>query len=309
LFGHAVWRSLALVALGVFLSSAWSPRTNFTFVNVLAQIGLGYWFVALFLDRPPAAQWVTAPLILLGYWALFALYPLPPDAPSIPATALEPYGHPQTGFAAHWEKYDNVAAAFDRWFLNLFPRPEPFRINEGGYQTLNFVPSIATMLFGVVAGQWLRTPRPGLVKVVGLIVAGAVSMAAGTALEPFCPIVKRIWTPTWVLYSTAWTCWLLAFFHGVIDVAGWRRWSFPMVVVGMNSIAMYVMAQLMKPWVRGQLRIHAGTLLRAGPLKRLGAGPDVFSGTYGPIVESVSVLLVLWLICLWLYRKKIFVRL
>ena len=68
-----------------------------------------------------------------------------------------------TGFFAHWNKNANVAAAFDRWFLNLFPHPadHPFVFNEGGYATLNFVPSIATMLFGVLAGELLRSrPEP-----------------------------------------------------------------------------------------------------------------------------------------------------
>ena len=65
------------------------------------------------------------------------------------------------GFFAHWNKNRNAAAAFDRWFLNLFPRPDgkPFVVNEGGYATLNFVPSIATMIFGVLAGELLRSSR------------------------------------------------------------------------------------------------------------------------------------------------------
>ena len=216
----------------------------------------------------------------------------------------------ERGFAAHWEKNANVAAAFDRWFLNRFPRPEPFAFNEGGYATLNFVPSIATMLFGVLAGRWLRTGRSGGEKCLGLMLAGAVCLVAGTALDPvYCPVVKRIWTPSWVVYSTAWTCWLLAAFYGVIDVAGRRRWAFPFVVVGLNSIAMYVMAQLMKPWVRDQIKIHVGTLFRwLRDRFGLPLDPRVFAGAYGPIVESASVTLVLWLICLWLYRRKVFLR-
>jgi predicted acyltransferase len=77
-------------------------------------------------------------------------------------------------------------------------------------------------------------------------------------------------------------------------VRGYRRWAFPLVVVGMNSIAMYCMAQLMKGWVRDRLSIHLG--------------PEWFAGPYGVVVQSAGVLLVLWLICLWMYRRGIFLR-
>jgi predicted acyltransferase len=319
-FRHVLWRSLVLVALGIFLSSASSRQVNFTFVNVLTQIGLGYWFVWLVLRRPPWVQAAVAGLILVAYWGLFALYPVPPrGTPSgLPAnwTFMQ-------GFAAHWEKNLNAAADFDRWFLNLFPREKPFTFNEGGYQTLNFVPSIATMLFGVLAGKWLRSAYEARVKVLGLMLAGAVCLALGTTLDPvtvvdreswarldvLCPIVKRIWTPSWTVYSTAWTCWMLAGFYGVIDVLGWKKWAFPFTVVGMNSIAMYVMAQLLPGWIRRQIQIHVGTLFgwlhdRVGlPLSR-----EVFAGSYAPLLWSLAVLLVLWLATYWMYRRKLFLR-
>jgi predicted acyltransferase len=147
--------------------------------------------------------------------------------------------------------------------------------------------------------------------VLGLALAGAVGLVAGTMLdsEGLCPIVKRIWTPSWVLYSTGWTCWLLAAFYGVVDVAGKKRWAFPLVVVGMNSIAIYVMSQLLKPYVGRQLRIHAGTLLvwlrdRWG----MTVNPDPFAGASGPVIRSLAILAVFWLVCLWLYRRRIFLR-
>lgn len=109
-----------------------------------------------------------------------------------------------------------------------------------------------------------------------------------------CPIVKRIWTPSWALYSTAWTLWMLAAFYWVIDVKGWKRWAFPLTVVGMNSIAMYCMAQLLKPWITKTLKIHIDQ--------------DLFTTEVGKVEEHLARLLVMWLICLWLYRQKIFVK-
>jgi heparan-alpha-glucosaminide N-acetyltransferase len=297
LLGHAVLRSIILIVLAVFLSSNGSRHTDFSFVNVLGQIGLAYTFVFLLLGRHPGFQFAAAVAILVADWLLFALYPFPgADFPLGKYRAFEPWLM-MPGFFAHWNKNVNVAAAFDRWFLNLFPHPSdhPFLYNEGGYATLNFLPSIATILFGVLAGELLRSNRGHVVKLQALLVAGAVGWALGEILNAsICPIIKRIWTPSWVVSSTGWTCWMLAAFYAVIDVAGYRRWAFPLVVVGMNSIAIYLMSQLMKPFVAASLRTHFG--------------PAIFAGPYGPLVRGASILLVFWLICLWLYRQKIFIK-
>ena len=127
LFGHSVYRALLLVALGIFLRSQARPQTYFTFEDVLTQIGLGYVFLFLLAWTRPAVQWAAAAVILVGYWAAFALYPLPPagfDTTLVGVPANWP--HHLTGFAAHWDKNTNLANAFDQWFLNLFPRERPF---------------------------------------------------------------------------------------------------------------------------------------------------------------------------------------
>ena len=297
MFGHALLRSLILIVLAVFLASNGSRETHYTFINVLGQIGLGYSCVFLLLGRGPTVQLAAAVAILLADWLLFALYP--------PADAEFPFARYgvkdpsilMTGFFAHWNMNGNVAAAFDRWFLNLFPQPpgRPFVFNEGGYATLNFIPSMATMIFGVLAGELLRSGRDRLNKLKNLLLAGAIGVSLGLVLDAtICPIVKRIWTPSWSIYSAGYACWMLAGFYALIDVAGFRRWSFPLVVVGMNSIAIYLMAQLMKPFVASTLRTHFGQ--------------DLFSGRYGPLIRSSSTLLVFWLICYWLYRRRIFIK-
>lgn len=301
MFGHALVRSAILVALGVFLASHGSPRTNFVFTNVLAQIGLGYPFVFLLLRARPWGQALAALLILVGYWALFAFVPFEPSKAPLVLNAMYNDREWLEGFPAHWIKHQNIAAAFDRWFLNLFPRPDgqPYQINTGGYATLNFVPSIATMLFGVLAGELLRSNRSGTAKIQTLILLGSLGLVIGLALDPWaCPLVKRIWTPSWTLYSAGWASWLLATFYGLIELRGWRRWSFPLVVAGSNSIALYLMAQLMKPFVRDSLRTHLGAAAYEAPL-----GP-----TYAPLFESAAVLMVLWLVVLGMYRQRIFLR-
>src|SRR5690606_30324200 len=120
-----------------------------------------------------------------------------------------------------------------------------------------------------------------------------------------CPIVKRIWTPSWTIFSTGWTLLLLAFFFLIIDGFGIKFWAFPFVVVGMNSIAIYMMAQLMKPWVWNTLTIHFGYLVTG--LQEL-LNRHLIDPRFTPMVRPISVLIVLWLICFWMYRRKIFIR-
>jgi predicted acyltransferase len=132
-----------------------------------------------------------------------------------------------------------------------------------------------------------------------------------------CPLVKRIWTPSWAVFSSGCTFWMLAGFYLVIDVWGWRRWALPLVVVGMNSIAMYCMAQLMKGWVSQNLQTHLGpvalpalTHVGVPVLSAMGVSFDPVwaNNTFGPITQSAAVLGVLWLICLWMYRRGLILR-
>lgn len=297
---HTLWRGLALVLLGVFLAtSSGNKMTNFTFVIVLAQIGLGYPFLWALAWTKPRTQAIAAAAILIGYWALFALYPVPPSDFNYQQVGVPADWKHLTGFEAHWDKNVNVAAAFDRWFLNLFPRDKPFVFNDGGYQTLNFIPSLATMLFGLLAGGLLRSDKSPRERIQWLVIAGVAGLLIGFALDAagICPNVKRIWTPTFAIFSTGWTCLMLAAFYAIIDVRGWKRWAFPLVVAGMNSIALYCISMLLKPFVRERLKLHAGQGIF-----------EIFGKTYAPMVEMTFFLLILWLVSWWMFRRKIFLR-
>jgi heparan-alpha-glucosaminide N-acetyltransferase len=299
MFGHALWRALALILLAVFLTSASSRRTEWIFTNVLAQIGLGYPFLFLLAFAKPRTQWITAFGILFAYWLAFALYPLPPANIDWKAVGVPENWRHLTGFAAHWDKSYNFAAAFDQWFLNIFPRETPFVFNKGGYQTLNFIPSLATMILGMLAGQLLRSERPMTGKLNRLLIAGIASVALATIIEAtgLCPIVKRIWTPSWAIYSGGLVTLLLAGFVAVIDWQGWKRWAFPLVVAGLNPITLYCLWQLSGGWIRQNLKTHFGQDIFAS-----------FGATYTPILERGAVLLMFWLILFWMYRRKIFLR-
>ena len=190
--------------------------------------------------------------ILAGFWAAFVLYPLPGpdfDYPQVGVPANWP--HLYSGFLAHFNKNSNLSWAFDVWFLNLFPRDAPFRYNSGGWSTLSFVPTLATMMLGLWAGQWLAAARSMEEKLKGLVTGGAALTLAGLLLQwlHISPIVKRIWTPAYTLYSGGLVLLMLAVFYAVIEWKGWRRWSFPLVVIGANSIAVYVMSGTIEHFV------------------------------------------------------------
>jgi predicted acyltransferase len=299
---HAVWRALVLILLGVFLRSTSRGMTNWTFEDTLTQIGLGY--VALFTlgFRPLRDQWIALVAILAGYWAAFALWPLPPANFDYAAVGVKPdwlatYG--LTGFAAHWQKNSNLAWAFDTWFLNLFPREKPFLFNVGGYATLSFIPTLGTMILGLIAGNVLRSARAPLAKVRWFAIAGIVGLLAGLGLGwlGVCPVVKRIWTPSWTLYSGGWCFLLLAGFYWVIDVLKHGRWSFALVVVGTNSIAAYLIAHLFEAFIEKNLVTHLG----ANAFR-------VFGAAYQPLLLGVATLAVEWLLLWWMYRRKLFLK-
>ena len=199
---HVAVRSAVLVLLGIFLSSNGSQTPGHLLVNVLTQIGLGYFFVYLLRGCGVRVQLAAAAAVLVGYWLWFALFPLPPADFDYRSVGLPETGGYLSGFFAHWEMNTNAAAHFDRWLLNLLPAyaGKPFEYNPGGYQTLNFIPSMATMLFGLMAGELLRGPKDGRAKLGWLISAGSVCIILGQlAGWTVCPIVKRIWTPSWTV--------------------------------------------------------------------------------------------------------------
>jgi heparan-alpha-glucosaminide N-acetyltransferase len=297
---HAAWRALVLSLLGIFLRSIGRPQTNFTFEDTLTQIGLGYLPLFLIGLGPPKLRWIALVVVLVGYWAAFALYPLPGSDFDSRAVGVPPdWAHHATGFAAHWNKNANLAAAFDRWFLNLFPREKPFTHNVGGYATLSFIPTLGTMLLGLIAGDWLRADAPKGAKVGRLILAGLACLALGLGIDRLglCPIVKRIWTPSWTLFSGGWCFLLLVGFYAVIDAGGLRSWTFPLRVIGMNSIAAYVLAHLIGDFVVASLHVHLGR----GIFRTWG-------DAYEPLATGAAVLAVYWLILYWMYRRGIFLR-
>ena len=300
LLGHAIWRAFLLIALGIFLRSISHHQTYFTFEDTLTQIGLGYVFLFLLAFTRVRTQVIVTLLILICFWGAFALYPAPGPNFDYARVGVPPnWEHNYTGFLSHWNKNSNLSWAFDVWFLNLFPREQPFVFNEGGWSTLSFIPTLATMILGLLTGEWLKSTRSKEEKLRGLVMAGVGLVLLGLVCQwaGICPIVKRVWTSSYTLYSGGLVILILAGLYALIDWKGWRSWAFPLIVVGMNSIAIYVMSWTMQGFFREALERHMGGMISA-----------VSAPTLLPVAYGFGVMAIFWIILFWMYRRKLFLK-
>ncbi|WP_374756465.1 acyltransferase family protein [Dyadobacter sediminis] len=293
-------RSLILVLLGIFLRSMHASQTNFTFEDTLTQIGLGYPILFALGFSTQRIQWSALAVILFLYGLAFALYPLPGPYFDWSETGITAdWEHNLKGFAAHWNNNTNLAWAFDRWFLNLFPREKPFHFNGGGYSTLSFIPTLGTMILGLIAGKWLKSAPSSQWLIKRLVITSAVLFVVSVALNlsGINPIVKRIWTPAWTLFSGGWCFLLLAVFYFLVDIKQNKSVFFPLIVIGTNSIAAYILAHTIDSFIDQSFRIHISQHYDL-----------IFGEGLRSLVSGAIILLIEWWILYWMYKKKLFIR-
>lgn len=256
--------------------------------QILLLIGLAYFPAAALQRTTITTQALVAGGVLVAYGAAFIAY--------APPAHVQAEGEILQGIFAHWNNGTNVAAAFDRWLLNLWPGRQPYSGNAHGYHTLQFVPLISVILAGAVIGR--RAAERGSLRE---LVPGMAALAmAGLALSwvlasTLFPLVKSLWTPSWTLFSTSLTLLLLAAFALVFDTNKRRALALPLVVLGSNALLLYVLAHN-EPW-RIVLLWH-----------RL-LGERVFDLSWLPVLEASLVLVTLWLVAAALHRLGLFIRL
>jgi predicted acyltransferase len=274
LFGHVSVRALRLLLASEVIMCIERGRINLQFTNVLAQIAFTYFFCFLLMRLKFRWQVVAALAILAGYTALWAIFP-GPDGP--------------------FSKTGNLGAVTEYALLNYVNRGF-YAVNPGHYSAINFIPSIVTSLFGVWTGMLLQSRRTDKQR-LRIMAAAAMACFGGAWLLSLAgiPIVKRLWTASWTLYSAAWALLMMLTLYWVIEVRGFRRWTFPLAVVGTNSIFIYFVDEVLRGWINKSLAVFTGGFK--------------FLGTTAPIVQSCAVLLVMWYLCYWLYKRKIFFKL
>ena len=262
---HVVARSLRLTLLSQILISVGSGRIKLQMIIVLSQIAFTYFLSYLIMQWKWRWQVVTAVGLLVFWMALLFAFP-GPDGP--------------------YSKTGHVGLVVDRWIFHYDYDP--------AYSTLNFIASTVWTLTGVWTGQLLTGPLPSEVKLKRLAAGMALAFAAGLLLGIWIPMIKQLCTPSFVLYSLGWVLLMLIGFYVVIEVLGYRWWTFPLVVFGANSIFIYSFNMVLHEWLDNAVGVF--TFHYRG------------IGTLAPVAQSVTVLAVLWSLCYWMYQRRIFVK-
>jgi predicted acyltransferase len=189
-------------------------------IGVLQRIAIAFLCSGLaFVFLGTRARAVLCGALLLGYWALITFVPVPGVG------------------AGDFAEGRNLANWIDRNFLAGF-KWDGDHDPEGLLSTL---PAVATGLLGVFAGQWMkRDDRAPGQKVAGLFWAGVVMVVAGWLWHLQFPVIKKLWTSSYVLVAGGYSCLLLGAFHWLIDIRGQRKWAAPFVWIGMNPITLYL---------------------------------------------------------------------
>jgi predicted acyltransferase len=234
LFRHVIIRATIIFGLGIFLAAfpfGLLPEHHFSLSKlripgVLQRIALCYLAAgAIFLSSGWRGQVAWTLGLLAGYWALLRFVPVP----GYGAGVLDP-----TGNLAGW--IDSHVLAGHTWSGAPVPGFDP----EGILSTL---PAIGTTLLGALAGQMMRRWSGGALS-ARLLGGGAALLALGALLSLALPINKNLWTSSYVVFMAGWAMAVLALFHWLIDVRGWQRWATPLVIYGMNALALFVLAGL-----------------------------------------------------------------
>ena len=276
LYIHIVRRSLILILLGLIAGGVLKfDFANMRWTGVLQRIGLCYLIVSILVVN---TKWRTQAGVLVGilllYWAVLAL------------VAVPHFG------AGNMTPERSLHSYIDHKML-------PGRISAEFYGpgdslgVISTLPAACSVLLGVFAGYWLKSKRSGNKKTLGLLIGGILCLGIGYLWSGVFPIIKHIWTSTYVLWAGGWCLLLLAVFYWVIDVRGWGKWAFFFVVIGTNAILIYF----------GQAVIDFDGIARfflSGVAKNAGAT--------SPLILPIGALAVKWLGLRFLHRHKIFFK-
>ncbi len=261
---------LALLAAGLLEFKGFD---HLRIMGVLQRLALGYGCAATILlytkERAQAA--ICAGLLIL-YWILMIKIPVP----GVPLGSMTQMG--------------NVANYFDRkWFL-----PGQLYTSYGDPEGLfSTIPAISTALLGVLCGQWLLSDRTQLKKVFGLVIAGIACIALGYAWSPWFPVIKKIWTSSYVLIAGGWSMLLLALFYWLIDIKGWKKWAAGFVVIGLNPLTIYLGQRFIR--FEYTAKFFFGGIAHLTPV-------------YEGLIMAIAVFGIKWLFLYFLHRQKIYLR-
>lgn len=275
-----VRRALLLWFIGIIYYGGWSKGIDqIRLLGVLQRIAICYLFAGLFFVYLKPRGLLIALLALLGgYWAMLTFIPVP--------------GLPTASFAegqnlTNW--FDSQYLPFRKWDITHDP--------EGVLSTL---PAIATCLLGVFAGLLMRdTKWTPTQKTLVLFGAGVAAIMLGYLWGLQFPVIKKLWTSSYVLIAAGWSAILLGAFYWLIDVKGWSRWAQPFVWIGLNPITIYLLGNLI------DFDALAARVL-GGPVQ---AFADGIAANLGGVLISFGGMLLAVGVCWFLHRRKLYLRL
>jgi predicted acyltransferase len=273
LYLHIIKRVIVLFILGL-IAGGHLLHLKFSNIhiynNVLEYISISYLVCALLLlNTSRSVQLIITIVLLLGYWLLFLFIPVPGWQGDVLSDQM------------------NLAIYIDNILLG------PFHA-QGSCRVLTTISFIANMLLGVLMGQIIFSNRDKKSKTRLLFLYGILMLVLGVVWGQFFPIIRTLWTSSFVLITCGISTLLLACFYYLIDVKGYVKWAFFFIVFGVNSIAIYMMAHLFDFSLIGN--IFVGGLGRYVP------------SNVQDFIQAVAAMLVMWLIMFWLYRKKTFIK-
>ncbi|RJP33231.1 MAG: DUF5009 domain-containing protein [Candidatus Omnitrophota bacterium] len=267
---HAIQRSILLLLLGWGLYCIGPGRITFRFQNVLAQLSVTYLIAFLMMNKSFRVQ-------LIFSFALIGL------------TELLYRFFPVDGFNQAFEPGRNFGA-----YVDLLISGE---LSSGHWVSFNAIPTTAHTMWGVLAGQWLMSNRKPNQKVLYLFLIGLIGVVVGYALDPLTPIIKRICTSSFVIVSGGWCLLALAFSYWLIDVMKIQKWSIVFAIVGMNPLFIYLFAE-----------IGGGEFLHRIPYPFLMALFGWLGELYAEMLVGLATWGMLWYMCYWLYKRRIFIK-
>ena len=275
LYLHILKRTVILFVLGMVAQGRlleYDLSTLHIYSNTLQAIAAGY-IIAAIIMLNLGIRWQIAAtgILLLLFWALMMLVPVPGHG----AGVLTPDG--------------NLAIYIDRIIFGRFIDGT----NPPYTWILSGITFGCTVMLGVMAGHLLRSQKSGKTKVLWLLAAGGGCIVAGLLWHLRFPIIKHLWTSSFVLLSGGICFILLALFYLVIDVLGFRKWAFGFVVIGMNAIAVYMGVHLVS------FRNIGGVFVE---------GLEKYAGNCYPLIHALAGFAIVWLILWWMYRKKSFIK-
>jgi predicted acyltransferase len=292
LLPHILQRAAILILLGLVVNTfPLFHLGSIRIYGVLQRIALCYLFTSLLLLWSNTRGRIAAVFALLvGYWVLMRYVPVPG------------YGIPVRDFPL-LDPWRNLAAYLDRWLLPGHLYGDGTYDPEGLLSTL---PAIATTLFGVLTGEWLRSPRSNATKAVGILAAGVAGIVAGEVWNQWFPINKRLWTSSYVLLAAGIAWVLLAVLYWLVDCKGWKnRWTLPWLAFGTNAIALYMFSELLASGLE-TWQMAGRVTLQESAFEMIAS--CVANLSFASLVYSVAFVMVCFALAWWMYRKKIFLK-